>query len=104
MFRTSLLATAAMIGGVAIGAFAFRPDLVSAQSVTAEKTAGDTNTYEQLNLFGEVFERIRSSYVEPVKDSSLDEQGRVTLLEEKEDVLVQTFTAIRDGIVEYLNS
>jgi carboxyl-terminal processing protease len=63
-----------MIGGVAIGAFAFRPDLVSAQSVTAEKT-GDTNTYEQLNLFGEVFERIRSSYVEPVKDDQLVESA-----------------------------
>jgi len=75
MFRTSLLATAAMIGGVAIGAFAFRPDLVSAQSVTAEKNAGDTNTYEQLNLFGEVFERIRSSYVEPVKDDALVESA-----------------------------
>jgi carboxyl-terminal processing protease len=75
MFRTSLLATAALIGGVAIGAFAFRPDLVSAQSVTAEKTSGDTNTYEQLNLFGEVFERIRSSYVEPVKDDALVESA-----------------------------
>jgi carboxyl-terminal processing protease len=75
MFRTSLLATAAMIGGVAIGAFALRPDLVSAQSVTAEKTATDTNTYEQLNLFGEVFERIRSSYVEPVKDDQLVENA-----------------------------
>ncbi|WP_395017020.1 S41 family peptidase [Dongia sp.] len=74
MLRTSLLATAAMIGGVAIGAFAFRPDLVSAQSVTAEKT-GETNTYEQLNLFGEVFERIRSSYVEPVKDDALVESA-----------------------------
>ena len=75
MFRTSLLATAAMIGGVAIGAFTFRPDLVSAQSVTAEKSSGDTNTYEQLNLFGEVFERIRSSYVEPVKDDALVESA-----------------------------
>ena len=51
MFRTSLLATAAMIGGVAIGALAFRPDLVSAQSA-AVPAATDTNTYEQLNLFG----------------------------------------------------
>jgi len=75
MFRTSLLATAALIGGVAIGAFAFRPDLVSAQSVTADKNNGDTNTYEQLNLFGEVFERIRSSYVEPVKDDALVESA-----------------------------
>ena len=29
---------------------------------------------------------------------------RVTLLEEDETVLVKTFTAIRDGIVEYLQS
>jgi carboxyl-terminal processing protease len=76
MFRTSLLATAALIGGVAIGALAFRPDLVSAQSASAEKTpSSDTNTYEQLNLFGEVFERIRSSYVEPVKDDQLVESA-----------------------------
>src|SRR4051812_28762969 len=75
MFRPSLLAPAAMIGGLAIGAFAFRPDMVSAQSVTAEKSSGDTNTYEQLNLFGEVFERIRSSYVEPVKDDALVESA-----------------------------
>ena len=74
MFRTSLLTTAALIGGVAIGALAFRPDLVSAQSST-QQGATDTNTYEQLNLFGEVFERIRSSYVEPVKDDALVESA-----------------------------
>ncbi|HVZ02056.1 MAG TPA: S41 family peptidase [Dongiaceae bacterium] len=74
MFRTSLLATAAMIAGVAIGALAFRPDLVSAQS-SNQQAATDTNTYEQLNLFGEVFERIRASYVEPVKDDQLIESA-----------------------------
>ncbi len=74
MFRTSLLATAAMIGGVAIGALAFRPDLVSAQS-SNQQAATDTNTYEQLNLFGEVFERVRASYVEPVKDDQLIESA-----------------------------
>jgi carboxyl-terminal processing protease len=62
-----------MIGGVAIGALAFRPDLVSAQSSNAQAT--DTNTYEQLNLFGEVFERVRASYVEPVKDDQLIESA-----------------------------
>jgi carboxyl-terminal processing protease len=72
MFRTSLLASAALIGGVAIGALAFSPDLVSAQS-TSENAS--TNTYEQLNLFGEVFERIRASYVEPVKDDALVESA-----------------------------
>src|SRR5581483_552851 len=74
MFRTTLLATAAMIGGVAIGALAFRPDLVRAQSTNQQATT-DTNTYEQLNLFGEVFERVRSSYVEPVKDDQLIESA-----------------------------
>ena len=44
MFRTTLLATAAMIGGVAIGAFALRPELVSAQS-SNQAAATDTNTY-----------------------------------------------------------
>jgi len=43
--------------------------------------------------------------VVPISSFCSELQGfRVTLLEEKEDVLVQTFTAIRDGIVEYLNS
>ncbi|HVO01822.1 MAG TPA: S41 family peptidase [Candidatus Cybelea sp.] len=74
MFRTSLLATAALIGGVAIGAFAFRPELVKAQS-SNQPASTDSNTYEQLNLFGEVFERIRSSYVEPVKDDDLVESA-----------------------------
>ena len=77
MFRTTLLTTAALIGGVAIGAFALRPGMVSAQNATAGAGAAstDTNTYEQLNLFGEVFERIRSSYVEPVKDDQLVENA-----------------------------
>jgi alanine-synthesizing transaminase len=43
--------------------------------------------------------------VVPISSFCSELQGfRVTLLEEKEDVMVQTFTAIRDGIVEYLNS
>ena len=43
--------------------------------------------------------------VVPISSFCSELQGfRVTLLEEKEEVLVQTFTAIRDGIVEYLNS
>jgi carboxyl-terminal processing protease len=74
MFRSSLLVTAALIGGVAIGALALRPHLVSAQSASQPATT-DSNTYEQLNLFGEVFERVRSSYVEPVKDDQLVENA-----------------------------
>ena len=43
--------------------------------------------------------------VVPISSFCSELQGfRVTLLEEDEDALVKTFTAIRDGIVEYLNS
>jgi aspartate/methionine/tyrosine aminotransferase len=41
--------------------------------------------------------------VVPISSFCSDLQGfRVTLLEENEEILVKTFTAIRDGIVEYL--
>ncbi len=43
--------------------------------------------------------------VVPISSFCSELQGfRVTLLEEDEDTLVKTFTAIRDGIVEYLGS
>jgi aspartate/methionine/tyrosine aminotransferase len=43
--------------------------------------------------------------VVPISSFCSELQGfRVTLLEENEDVLTRTFTAIRDGIVEYLHS
>ncbi|HYF66782.1 MAG TPA: pyridoxal phosphate-dependent aminotransferase [Ohtaekwangia sp.] len=43
--------------------------------------------------------------VVPISSFCSELQGfRVTLLEDNEDTLVKTFSAIRDGIVEYLNS
>ena len=43
--------------------------------------------------------------VVPISSFCSELQGfRVTLLEEKEETLIKTFTAIRDGIVEYLSS
>lgn len=43
--------------------------------------------------------------VVPISSFCSELQGfRVTLLEEKEEILIKTFTAIRDGIVEYLRS
>jgi carboxyl-terminal processing protease len=41
--------------------------------VAAAKAAAATDTYSQLNLFGDVFERIRSGYVEKPDDSKLVE-------------------------------
>jgi carboxyl-terminal processing protease len=37
--------------------------------------ASETSTYELLNLFGEVFDRVRSDYVEPVTDDKLIESA-----------------------------
>ena len=50
----------------------------------ARAAAGAVDTYSQLNLFGEVFERVRSDYVEKPEDSALIEgaiNGMVTSLD-----------------------
>src|ERR1700761_3430345 len=50
----------------------------------AKAAASAADTYSQLNLFGEVFERVRSDYVEKPDDSSLVEgaiNGMVTSLD-----------------------
>jgi carboxyl-terminal processing protease len=44
-----------------------------AQLVAAAKAAASPGTYSQLNLFGEVFERVRSEYVEKPDDAKLME-------------------------------
>jgi carboxyl-terminal processing protease len=78
MFRTSLLAATALVAGITIGGVAFHASGVRAQA------ASSSNTYEQLNLFGEVFERIRDKYVEPADDEKLIEaavNGMLTSLD-----------------------
>jgi carboxyl-terminal processing protease len=55
-----------------------------AQLVAAAKAATRPDTYSQLNLFGEVFERIRTNYVEKPDDAKLIEasiNGMVTALD-----------------------
>lgn len=55
--------------------------IVSAAAVTLlaspafAKTEESSSTYELLNLFGEVFDRVRSDYVEPVSDQKLIESA-----------------------------
>src|SRR3954451_6583636 len=47
-------------------------------------TSNTSETYRQLNLFGDVFERVRSEYVEPVSDEQLVEaaiNGMLTSLD-----------------------
>ncbi len=55
-----------------------------AQLVAAAKAATSPGTYSQLNLFGEVFERIRTSYIEKPDDAKLIEasiNGMITSLD-----------------------
>src|SRR6202165_4364703 len=55
-----------------------------ARFVAAAKAAAGGDTYSQLNLFGEVFERVRADYVEKPDDSKLVEgaiNGMVTALD-----------------------
>src|ERR1700752_2467316 len=64
MKRSGLFAAAV----VAIALFSLRQDLGAA-------SPNSTETYKQLNLFGEVFERVRSEYVDDVSDNSLVESA-----------------------------
>ena len=68
----------------------------------AQNSAHDSSVYEQLDLFGDIFERIRSQYVEPVETDKLVEaaiNGMLTSLDphssylsakDFEDMQVQT--------------
>jgi carboxyl-terminal processing protease len=56
----------------------------SAQWVAAAKAAAGSEAYSQLNLFGEVFERVKTDYVEKPEDKKLIEgaiSGMVTALD-----------------------
>lgn len=78
-----------------------QPRTAGAMPKPEENDASD-NTYRQLNLFGDVFERVRAQYVEPVEDKKLIESainGMLTSLdphssymneEEFSDMQVQT--------------
>ncbi|MEO1493939.1 MAG: S41 family peptidase [Pseudomonadota bacterium] len=69
----------AMLAGVAIGAMV--PMLVTHS--TAQESSART-TYEYLDLFGEIFERVRGSYVEDVDEQKLIEaaiEGMLTSLD-----------------------
>jgi carboxyl-terminal processing protease len=67
--------------GAGLAALAIQPP---ATLVAAAKAAAGTDTYSQLNLFGDVFERIRAGYVEKPDDSRLIEasiNGMLTSLD-----------------------
>jgi carboxyl-terminal processing protease len=74
---------AALLSAAAVGAllngplpFVGNADAQQAQrGPAAGAPAKNAETYQQLNLFGEVFERVRSDYVEPTDDKDLVENA-----------------------------
>jgi carboxyl-terminal processing protease len=69
MRKVSLVLFGAVLGASAAG-MALQP---RAFFGSAAEAAGSADTYRQLNLFGDVFERVRSDYVEKPEDSKLIE-------------------------------
>jgi carboxyl-terminal processing protease len=71
--KLSVVAATAFVAGVAVG---------PASNVVAQ--AGASDTFRQLKLFGDVFERVRAEYVEEVSDQKLIEaavNGMLTSLD-----------------------
>ena len=68
MRRFALLAAGAAAGALAMSG-------ISQFGATSGATAAATDTYRQLNLFGDVFERIRADYVEQPDDAKLIESA-----------------------------
>src|SRR5262252_6574958 len=67
MKRSGLVAVAA----ATVFVFSFRQDVGAAPPATANSA----ETYKQLNLFGEVFEKVRSEFVDEVADDTLVESA-----------------------------
>ena len=77
--RTGLLLGTAFLGGVAIGPAS---GLINRHlgydlglSAFAAQDSNRTDTYRLLTLFGDVFERVRAEYVDPVSDKDLIENS-----------------------------
>ena len=65
-----LVLTGAMLGGLCMAFMASPPSIAQAQETT---NADAPDTFELLDLFGEVFNRAREDYVEEVSDKELIE-------------------------------
>src|SRR6201995_4200125 len=68
MRKTSLVLLGA-VAGAALTLMAVQPSRLMV--ATSASAAGAADTYRQLNLFGDIFERVRSHYVEKPDDSKL---------------------------------
>jgi carboxyl-terminal processing protease len=69
--KTTSLVLLGAAAGIAVTLLATQPRLI----LGASAKAAAADTYRQLNLFGDVFERVRADYVEKPDDSKLIEQA-----------------------------
>src|SRR6478609_9379431 len=74
MMRKTILVLLGAVSGVALTLLATQPRLVKVGFGSSAKAAA-ADTYRQLNLFGDVFERVRADYVEKPDDSKLIESA-----------------------------
>ena len=76
-FRSGLFVGAAFLAGVAVGPAAglFTGGPIWAIGPAMAQDSGRSDTYRLLRLFGDVFDRIRAEYVEPVNDRDLIENA-----------------------------
>jgi carboxyl-terminal processing protease len=71
MIRKTSLVLLGAAAGAAMALVATQPHMIFAGA--SAKAAAAADTYRQLNLFGDVFERVRADYVEKPNDSKLIE-------------------------------
>src|SRR3979490_2134605 len=71
MMRKTSIAILSAASGAALMLFVTQPRSVMMMGSSARAATSDT--YRQLNLFGDVFERVRSDYVEKPDDAKLVE-------------------------------
>ena len=74
MMRKTVLLLLGAASGAALTLMVTQPRLVPIAFVSSAKAAA-ADTYRQLNLFGDVFERVRADYVEKPDDSKLIESA-----------------------------
>ncbi len=73
MMRKTFLILLGAATGAALTLFAVQPRVIFAGM--SANAAASSDTYRQLNLFGDVFERVRSDYVEKPDDAKLVESA-----------------------------
>jgi carboxyl-terminal processing protease len=71
MMRKTFLVLLGAAAGAALTLFAVQPRVILAGM--SAKAASSSDTYKNLNLFGDVFERVRADYVEKPDDAKLVE-------------------------------